>query len=73
MTTYGEKAVGVTFNPSGDEYVNDVKKLYARLIDLCDQLRTESASGERKRLFSVAITEAQAAQMWTVKAITWRD
>lgn len=24
-----------------------------------------------QRLFSVAITEAQIAQMWAVKAITW--
>jgi len=30
-------------------------------------------SGEHKRLASVAITEAQAAQMWAVKALTWKD
>jgi hypothetical protein len=28
---------------------------------------------ERSRLASVAITEAQTAQMWAVKAITWKD
>ena len=43
--TFGEKAVGLSFNPSGDDAV--------------------------ARRASVAITEAQTAQMWAVKAITW--
>jgi hypothetical protein len=78
--TYGEQAVGLTFNPSGDENVNRIKKLYAEIIDLCNDMRTPTHSdpnkltrSERARLFSVAITEAQTAQMWAVKAITWRD
>ena len=71
--SFGEQAVGLTFNPSGDPAVNEIKQLYAQIIDLCNESRTESASGERKRLFSVAITEAQGAQMWAVKAVTWKD
>ena len=75
--TFGEQAVGLTFNPGGDEIVNKVKELYAQIIDICDDLRTEGPeekiSGERKRLLSVAITEAQTAQMWAVKGITWND
>jgi hypothetical protein len=70
--TYGEKAVGLAFNPSGDLNVERIKKLYAEIIDACNQLR-EGERGERARLASVAITEAQGAQMWAVKAITWRD
>jgi hypothetical protein len=27
---------------------------------------------EIKRMYSIAITEAQTAQMWAVKAATWR-
>lgn len=69
--TYGETAVGLTFNPSGDEKVVEVKTLFARVIDLCDQLRTEAGQGEKGRLLSVAITEAQTAQMWAVKGITF--
>jgi len=69
--TYGEKAVGLTFNPSGDEKVQKVKELYAQIIDLCNELRTEAGQGEKGRLLSVAITEAQGAQMWAVKGITW--
>lgn len=72
MTTYGEKAVGLTFNPSGDSHVEEMKKLFAEIIDYCANRRA-SLTGEHARLFSVAITEAQTAQMWAVKAITWKD
>ena len=67
---YGENAVGLTFNPGGDAKVDEVKKLYAQIIDLCNELRTEAGQGEKSRLLSVAITEAQTAQMWAVKGIT---
>jgi hypothetical protein len=68
--TRGEVMVGLTFNPSGDDKVNEVKTLYARIIDLCDELRTEAGRSEKARLLSVAITEAQSAQMWAVKGVT---
>ena len=32
--TFGEKAVGLTFNPSGDEKVNKAKQLMAESWDL---------------------------------------
>ena len=35
-TTFGEKAVGLTFNPGGDPLVDKVKRLYAEIIDLCN-------------------------------------
>lgn len=71
--TFGEKAVGLTFNPSGDENVLNVKRSYAQIIDQLNAMRAETESGEAKRLYSIAITEAQGAQMWAVKAITWKD
>lgn len=71
--TYGQKAVGLTFNPSGDPKVNRAKELYAEIIDALAEARDAAGRGERARLFSVAITEAQAAQMWAVKAITWKE
>lgn len=70
--TFGEKAVGLTFNPSGDENVQKVKELYAQIIDICNDIRGEHRD-EKSRLLSVAITQAQQAQMWAVKAITWKD
>lgn len=70
--TYGEKAVGLTFNPSGDEKVQKVKELFAQIIDLCNDERSLTGVGEKGRLFSVAITEAQTAQMWAVKGFTYK-
>lgn len=71
--TFGEKAVGLTFNPSGDPTVTVLKQAYAKIIDLCDEKRKTAPSQESKRLWSIAITEAQGAQMWAVKSATWRD
>jgi hypothetical protein len=68
--TFGEKAVGLTFNPAGNEKVAKLKSLYAEIIDVLNDDRGENRD-ERARLSSVAITEAQGAQMWAVKAVTW--
>lgn len=70
--TFGEKAVGLSFNPSNDSTVQKLKELYAQIIDVCNEARGEDRS-EKSRLFSVAITEAQGAQMWAVKAATWKE
>lgn len=74
--TYGQKAVGLNFNPSGDEKVQKLKELYAEIIDIHNVLRfeeqsSEDSDGEKIRLNSIAITEAQGSQMWSVKAATW--
>ncbi len=71
--TFGEKAVGLSFNPSADDAVHQAKLTFAKAIDQLNDLRNSTTSGEVKRMCSVAITEAQSAQMWAVKAITWKD
>jgi hypothetical protein len=71
--TFGEKAVGLSFNPSGDPNVQELKMTYAKVIDLLFDIRAATMSAEMARLTSIAITEAQGAQMWAVKAATWRD
>ena len=74
--TYGEKAVGLTFNPSQNGDVDFLKKTYAQIIDHLDDFRQgyikRGDNPEMVRLCSIAITEAQTAQMWAVKAVTWR-
>jgi hypothetical protein len=70
--SFGEKAVGLTFNPSGDPAVNACKAAFAIVINQMNDLRIATEDTEVKRMASVAITEAQTAQMWAVKAITWR-
>ena len=70
--TYGQEAVGLNFNPANDPTVQKLKELYAEIIDVCNEARTEAGQGEKGRLLSVAITEAQTAQMWAVKGVTYK-
>lgn len=70
--TYGQKAVGLSFNPSGDPAVDECKQGYADLIDQMYILKDNTLNDEVRRLASIAITEAQTAQMWAVKALTWK-
>lgn len=69
--SFGEKAVGISFNPGGHPVVNKIKRQFADMIDVLNDLRNTTAEPEVKRMCSVAITEAQTAQMWGVKAATW--
>ena len=70
--TFGEKAVGLGFNPSGSDLVTRCKRTYAISIDAMHDLRNSTQDPEVKRMASLAITEAQTAQMWAVKALTWK-
>lgn len=70
--TFGEKAVGLTFNPGGHPLVNAFKQKYAELIDALNTAKEASSNPEVKRQLSIAITEAQTSQMWAVKAATWQ-
>lgn len=69
--TFGEKAVGVEFNPSQDVPTQQIKERAAALIDTLNDYRNATDDGEVKRMLSVAITEVQTAQMWGVKGVTW--
>lgn len=70
--SFGQKAVGLSFNPSGIHEVDNCKKEFADVIDRMNYLREQTDNADVKRMCSIAITEAQTAQMWAVKAITWR-
>lgn len=72
--TFGEKAVGLTFNHGEGDTFEAIKKIKtdaAAVIDNLNELRNLTDNGEKKRMYSVAITEAQTSQMWAVKAVTW--
>lgn len=71
--TFGQKAVGLQFNPSNQDDVAVAKAEAAALIDRAHQLRLNTENPEIKRMASLAITHAQEAQMWLVKAQTWKD
>jgi len=70
--TFGEKAVGLGFNPSGDIKVHACKAGFAVEIDRMHDLRTNSDNADVWRMTEIAIEGLQTAQMWAVKAITWK-
>jgi len=70
--TFGQKAVGVSLNPSKNESVDKIKQQFADIIDTLNDMRNDPQMGSGvKRHCSQAITEIETAQMRTVKALTW--
>lgn len=80
--TFGQKAVELTFNPSGDLRVTRAKQLSADLIDLVEEhlkdkytnihgvsTATWTVSVFRTAAFNAII----AAQMAVVKFLTWTE
>ena len=69
--TFGERLVGLTFNPSNDDKVGKAKKLCA---DLADLLREEMHQRESSELSSILEKKAYGdildAQMNVVKVLT---
>jgi hypothetical protein len=73
--TKGEYRVGIDFNPSGDDLVNQIKRRAADLIDLIESIGGASDDAdfpEQRRLQALAQTEVESAAMWAVKAATKR-
>ena len=70
--TFGEKLVGLTFNPSGDDKVGKAKRLCADLADLLasDYDERHLQSELQSRLFNHAVGEILNAQMNVVKVLT---
>jgi len=66
--TLGEYRVGITFNPSGNENVEKIKRAAADLIDLVETL--PRIDGEASRLIALSQTHIEDAAMWGVKAAT---
>lgn len=72
VLTYGEKLVGVTFNPSGIPEVDEIKELYARVIDFCYKNNNDPEGGMKGELMKEAIMDAMKAAMTAVKGITYK-
>lgn len=72
--SFGEKAVGLTFNPGGNQDVNTIKAAFAAIIDQLNDMKPayDGKPNEKSRMLAIAITDLQAAQMWAVKAVTWQ-
>ena len=66
----GASRVRESFNPSGNELVDKIKRYTADLIDLCNRETDEVYDGETQRLWSLAMTPYEEAAMWAVKGAT---
>lgn len=75
--TPGELAVGLTFNPSGDEKVKKLKELFAQAFDIvelsvsADDGTVETA--RKRKMRDAALHEIVTAQMWAVKVVTLKQ
>lgn len=74
--TPGETAVGLTFNPSNREDVQEIKTLMARVFDIVEQ-STPADDGtiptaRKRKLRDAALHEIISAQMWAVKVVTFQ-
>jgi len=70
MTTLGEDRVRISFNPSDNSLVSQIKQKAAELIDLCAAQVAETRDGEAIRCYSLAMTHFEDGAMWAVKAAT---
>lgn len=66
----GARRVRESFNPSGDNMVDKIKRYTADLIDLCAEVKQQVDKPEADRLCALAQTAYEEAAMWAVKAAT---
>lgn len=74
--TKGEYRVGISFNPSADDKVAQIKRAAADLIDLIESIAVPDSGKpaeyaiEVVRLRALAQTAIEEGAMWAVKAAT---
>lgn len=72
--TPGEIAVGIDFNPSGNQDVLKAKKLCAELFDLVEESVPADdgtvPTARKRKMRDEALANIITAQMWAVKVIT---
>jgi len=73
--TFGQKAVGLNFNPSGDDVVGQIKQKSAEIIDLIEERHKsiEKPSWLQNVFRTAAFNAVIAGQMAAVKYITWKE
>lgn len=63
--TFGEKRVRVSFNPSDNPEVDEVKKEFAALIDKAEKFKEKDP-----RMASIIQTKLEEGSMWFIKLLT---
>jgi hypothetical protein len=83
--TKGEQRLRISFNPSSDSLVDQIKQKTSELINLLEAVKNDEVSktyeqspetkqevsGEKLRLVSLSETAYEEAAMWAIKAITF--
>lgn len=76
--TFGQKFVGVDFNPAGDDKVKKLKQLAAQMIDIVNEHDSPLKNGAPESEYinssfkGGAMRRILDAQMWAVKHVTNR-
>lgn len=69
----GEYRVDIGFNPTSDPHVTELQQIAADFIDACESGQELCGNDpEISRLWELALTHAEEAAMWGVKALTKR-
>ena len=74
--TIGQKLVGLKFNPSGSNEVDNVKQKFADLIDIAVNGQVKAIADKdtnKANFFQNSINGLIYEQMMMVKAITWSN
>lgn len=72
--SFGGKAVWLdNCSPFCDPEDREIKEQFADIIDHLNDARDIVGRWEQGRLLSIAITEAQTACMWAIKALNYND
>lgn len=75
--SFGERLVGIDFNPSGDDKVKRAKQLFAEAANLLQESKIDSVengtfTAMRELFFNNAVGEVLNAQMNVVKLLTFK-
>lgn len=72
--TAGQVAVGLTFNPSNDPVVQELKEIFAKAFDIVEQsVQADDGTiltARKRKMRDAALNEIITAQMWAVKVVT---
>lgn len=70
VLTFGEKLVGITFNPSNDGDVAEIKTKMAEVANLLYRVGANERTQLSTRIYDAAIISLLEAQMMAVKFVT---
>lgn len=71
--TVGQKLVGLSFNPSGDDKVTNFRQAVANAIDILYAEGTYYPHPYANKFVEQAVKALIEGQMFGVKAQTWKD